>query len=360
MRQEGLSPTRNGGVQVRGTLDGPYDSGNKSNEIVTMRTKYALFLVSLGLLSFTTYTVAEDIISRLGMKHANVQSHIMANFTGSFTPEFEVRETTFFYPRIPNIKAIIGNDKAAVVRDFCQYVKDYVNSEEFLTEYQARRASAKPTYEPERIDPSSLENMRTVVRDLESQMAELKRSPMENAQAIAVYEPMLANQKATLAEYEDLTPNKTKWEKNYPADPSIVIRRKLQEYLDLVATVDFNAQLTAPDKYHIQKFANPDYERKSAHWKACFRAGKAANDATSLFVKEWMKGEIISGVKGKAPKDTDAASAATRNTSLAPGLSDDTAQDGVQNEAGEGSDAAPKEKASLLGKLKRAKALLKD
>ncbi|MHB1196618.1 MAG: hypothetical protein ACYC0A_07235 [Lutibacter sp.] len=97
-------------------------------------------------------------------------------------------------------------------------------------------------------------------------------------------------------------PNKEFWEKIYPADPAVMVKERLQEYLKLVATVDFNAQLTGSGK--MKKFVNPAYEKKSLKWKAIFRAGKEVNDVVTAFVKEWMKGDIIAANKIKMPDNT--------------------------------------------------------
>lgn len=325
-----------------------------------MRTKYAITIVPLALLSLCAFTYMDDIIARLGLKHANAQSYIVANFTGSFSADFDVQGTKLFSPRIKDISNVIGGDKAAAARDLCQYVKEYVNSEEFQAEYQRKRAASKPTSEPVPMDQEVLESYRVSIRDMEAQLTELKKSPKENAQTIKIYEPMLAEQKAGLAEYEDPTPNKTKWDKNYPSDPAVLIRSKLQQYLDLAATVDFNAKLTEPDKYKIRKFVNSEYEQKPDYWKACYRAGKEANDAATLFVKDWMKGKIISGPKTRAVSDAAAISTATvaPAASNTPGVQDATS---AGNQPEGSNTEAPQEKTSLLGKLgKKAKSLIKD
>lgn len=97
------------------------------------------------------------------------------------------------------------------------------------------------------------------------------------------------------AEAQDPTPKKTKWENQYPADPSQAVTIRLNEYLKMLGTVDFNAQLALPDKYKKKLFVNKDYEKKSAEWKAVYRAGKEVNEAISAGVKEWLKTGVKSG-----------------------------------------------------------------
>ena len=82
-------------------------------------------------------------------------------------------------------------------------------------------------------------------------------------------------------------PNKEIWEKTYPADPALLIKKRLQEYLTLAATVDFKATLTGSGKKQV--FTNSAYEKKSLKWKAIYRVGKEVNDVVTAFVKEWMK-----------------------------------------------------------------------
>lgn len=68
-----------------------------------------------------------------------------------------------------------------------------------------------------------------------------------------------------------------------------MVRKRLQSYLSLVATVDFDAQLTNSNQYGIRKFVKPEYEKKDNRWKAIFRAGREVNGVVTAFVKDWMK-----------------------------------------------------------------------
>lgn len=77
-----------------------------------------------------------------------------------------------------------------------------------------------------------------------------------------------------------------KWEKNYPTDHRLLIARRLQKFLAVSVDVDFNAQLVEIDGY--MKFADEQYEKKSAEWKLCFRAGKETVDAARAFATAWL------------------------------------------------------------------------
>lgn len=78
------------------------------------------------------------------------------------------------------------------------------------------------------------------------------------------------------------------WEKQYPADPKVLVVRRLREFLALSATVNFTARLEQrPDKQ--MRFADPELEEKPAEWKLLFRAGKPAVDAARAAAGEWLK-----------------------------------------------------------------------
>lgn len=324
-----------------------------------MKTKHVMLVAILGLLGISAYKIGEDIIAKLGMDHANAQNYIMANFTGGFGANYEVEPNFMSLPRLKLLATIVEGDKVGAAEELCEYIKMYCNSEEFLAVYRKKRADSKPGAEPPRMDEAVLKGMRDMIKDLEAQLADFKKAPKENAQTIALYEPMLQDQKATLAIYEDPTPNKTKWEKNYPEDPAVLVKDKLEQYLSLVATVDFNAKLTAPDNYKIRKFVNPEYESKSPQWKACYRAGKEVNTVVTTFVKAWLQGEIISSTKTKMP---GASVEGNKNNNTAAKASPSLVVDDG-NDAQEQNTTAPESapKKSLLARVKsKAKSIINE
>ncbi|MBU2904686.1 hypothetical protein KO529_07790 [Arenibacter algicola] len=324
-----------------------------------MKTKHLILVALLGLLGISAYKISEDIIAKLGMDHANAQNYIMANFTGGFGSNYEVEPNFMSLPRLKLLATIVEGDKVGAAKELCEYIKLYCNSEEFMAVYQKKRADSKPSSEPPRMDDAVLQGMRDGIKDLEAALTDLRKAPKENAQSIAMFEPMLEEQKATVALYEDPTPNKTKWEKSYPADPAVLVKRKLEEYLSLVSKVDFNAKLSAPDNYKIKKFVNPDYESKSPQWKACYRAGKEVNTAVSAFVKTWLQGEIISSTKTKMPVSSVDANKGNSTEGIAnPSF---VVKDG--NDAQEQNTTAPdsEPKKSLLARVKsKAKSIINE
>ena len=67
-----------------------------------------------------------------------------------------------------------------------------------------------------------------------------------------------------------------------PADPSVLVRTRLKEFLEESATVDFDAKLNG------HAFADPIYESKDQKWKMYYRAGKPVIEAAREEVKKWL------------------------------------------------------------------------
>ena len=73
-------------------------------------------------------------------------------------------------------------------------------------------------------------------------------------------------------------------EERYPADPNILIKKRLEEFLEISGSVDFDAKLNG------RMFAKPEYEQKDDKWKMCYRVGRetvaAAREEAELWLKE--------------------------------------------------------------------------
>lgn len=281
--------------------------------------RYQLIVWSLIIgVSATAFKVADDILNQLGLQQEAAQRYIIRNFIGDFSygpieiyqedgPSNDVYNQTksFQIPYIQKAKlaTLLSGDKAAAAKELCEYVKKYINSEEFIKHYKKLREEAMPLTDK----GSTLANL---VRDKEVFEKNIANYKTDTKYVAEQQKLMEENQKridALLEAAKKPFPGKDKWEKLYPLDPATVIKKRLQEYLTLAATVDFNAKLTEPDKYKIKKFVNPVYEKKSLKWKAIYRAGKDVNDVVTSFIKEWLKGEIISANKTKMTESTSAA-----------------------------------------------------
>lgn len=315
-----------------------------------MKTKTIILIVFPALLVFSSFKYAEDIIAKLGLANDNAQNHILANFTGGFQDFGD--DTYFKLPYAKLLPSVVAGDKIGATKELLEYIRMYCNSEEFSTAYAKKRNNLKPTSEPPRMDEETLKSMRSSLKDLEVSLEELKKNPKGNAHAIPMYEEMVVGQRAQLAEFDDPTPNLTKWKQKFPEDPAVAVKNRLEAYLKLVSKVDFNAKLTEPDKYKIRKFVNSDYESKSDEWKATYRAGKEVNDVAKAFVQDWLKGEIIAANRIKMPQETGNSGNSVTKNLVGKKSADSSAHS-------ESTEEPVKEKKSLLGKLKdKAKEIL--
>jgi len=269
-----------------------------------MKKRNLLIAVVFLTVTATAFKVIDDIITRLGMEQKLVQGNIVSNLVGRFSssPMEDYDNTddqgvSFRLPYIPapKLSTIISGDKAGAAKELCEYIKKYINSEEFITEYATQRESAMPLSD----NGSSLGTLKSNKIVHQKNINNYKTDTKYVAEQQNKLDETQKRIDALLQAAKKPFPGKANWEKKYPVDPAILIKKRLQEYLQLAATVDFNAALTAPDKYKIKKFTNTIYEKKSNKWKAIFRAGKEVKDVVTTFVKEWLKGEIISKEKIK-------------------------------------------------------------
>lgn len=273
-----------------------------------MKKKTRIVFSIIMVLVISAFTLADSIIKQLGISHQSAQQHILNNITGDFRHEpvdisivedgnsLNEQFKAFRVPRVNLLAAVIQNDKAGAAKELCTYIKQYVNSEEFITAYTRVREAAKPTNEPYRMDAAGVAGLKKNLKEMEDGLAKMKAAKMP-ASALQQMEDGIAAQKKVIAAQNDPTPNKTKWNNMYPANPADAVKARLQEYLAFAATVDFTATTTGSGKNKV--FTNAVYEKKSLQWKAIYRAGKEVNAVVTSFVNQWLKEGIMSGNKQK-------------------------------------------------------------
>ena len=93
--------------------------------------------------------------------------------------------------------------------------------------------------------------------------------------------------KSKAEEMREHQTNVATWEKEYPVSPAEMIKSRLTYFLQLSATVDFNAKL-GPGENGLKIFLNKAYEDKPSDWKLIFRAGKESTDAARAVATQWL------------------------------------------------------------------------
>ncbi|HEV7331523.1 MAG TPA: hypothetical protein VGN63_10835 [Flavisolibacter sp.] len=193
----------------------------------------AVLFLSTALYSFrqlqTTYN---NIFNQLGIETEVAETYIVDNIIGGSTS----------FPTSEIMVSLALNKREEAVRKIGDYIKAYVQTPAFAKEYATARTDQKPEA------PTGL---------------------YKNAENMAVYK-------------EDML----RWEKEYPASFTVLLKRKLNEFLQLTADIDFNAKLVQRGKKQV--FADPALEAKDSFWKACFRSGKTTVAAARSYAQQWL------------------------------------------------------------------------
>lgn len=327
-----------------------------------MKIKLPLIILLL-FLSVSAYKMGDTIVARLNMKAQDAQSEIALNFIGrtDTKPMFNGVGKSFRVPYINRdvLQTIIAGDKEGAAKDLCEYTKKYFSSEEFMAYYAKLKEGAMPLKDEHEDGGRTLSSLKeeNVVFDMNiknypndaNYVAEQKKLKATNLKRIDNL--LIASKKPF--------PDKELWEKTYPENPEVFVKKRLEEYLTLVVTVDFDAKLTEPDKYKIQKFVNPVYEKKNEKWKACYRAGKEVNGVFTAFVKDWLKGEIIASNKSTMEVATENKPETKSKASESATTSNESKPQNSQTS--DSVTPSPKAKKTMLSKLKdKAKKVIKN
>jgi hypothetical protein len=199
--------------------------------------------------------------------------------------------------------------RAGILRGMFRYGRQALRDTAFLNAYQRFRDEKKP--QPPATPRSGADfhneqvtSLREQVRDAEAQMKAASpqerdvyisllsalRDALRQAESrpkddIARMDEVLSQQyELDMRQYRDTL---ARFDMAYPADPKVLVRRRLQEYLDLLLTVDFDA-VTRRINGNVRIFENPRYEDKPPMWKLCYRAGRELNMIAQSEAREWL------------------------------------------------------------------------
>lgn len=256
----------------------------------------AAAIVSIFLVGFTDKSATPW--TRLGISESKATENIRQSFLEGYLYTYGASSA----------KNIALGDRASVALDVLNYTKSYVNSPAFIKAYEDARKAATPV---KPAPPRSKEQIqKEKIAELEKTIAEgeqsMKTLPKDLIEPFKEVQQMLKEQKKdyenpdsemlalfvtsetyiytnAMARYEEEV---ARWEKQYPADHRMMIKARLEEFLQVTADVDFNAALK--EEYRVKKFVNPAYEKKSSEWKMAYRAGKPTVEAARTFAKAWL------------------------------------------------------------------------
>lgn len=257
--------------------------------------------VTVSFLAFRVQKkISDDVWQQLGLTKQKGEESISRSFMQGYLYFYDAR----------NLRKLAVGDRLPVAQALLAQTKQYINSEAFKKAYEKERMNAKPK-EPvekplrtkEEIQKEEVAKMEKSIKESEENM---KKMDENTRKSVA---PVIDQLKQMLKEYKDpdnqmftfmvesekmqqesdrknYEEDLKEWEENYPADYRIKIKKRLQEFLNVTASVDFNAELK--ESYGKKRFVNPAYERKDNKWKMAFRAGKPVVDDARAFATQWI------------------------------------------------------------------------
>lgn len=264
--------------------------------------KITLFVALVCLVLTTAFKVAsrqaenytDDFWQQLGISEEEGSQKIKDGFLNGYLTVYGLKEA----------KNILLSNRAAVTRDLLNYAKHYVQSKEFQDSYARYRNSYKPSG-PYRVDTFLSENerrnrhIRDVTATIEDYNKRLKsidpqyKPGVEKSVAEAMEDladlqssqsEIMKDEQSQIADYKTKL---SEWEKEFPSNPALFIKIRLQQMLNLTKDIDYSAELVTRNA--TRYFVNPVYEKKDQHWKYAFRAGKEVTETARAFAMTWLK-----------------------------------------------------------------------
>ncbi len=268
--------------------------------------------VFLGFVGVFAFKIA-DVFSDLGITKQQAEEFLSNSISNG----------SLYYPRSAN-KIPMAN-RASIVQAIGIFAKSYVKTDAFKNHYaewwkdkepvkpetpEARAAREKAEQAKSALDAE--QGQKEMVQNLKKQIAEtkdpalkkqleevLKTSIEMQAQMKKQFES--AEFKAQMKQVEEMSNLAYAEEykellQKYNADyaewkaiqnPNVLIKQRLNRFLEISSRVDFNAELKTENG--LRKFVKEEYEQKDDTWRRCYRAGKPAVDAARTIAQEWLK-----------------------------------------------------------------------
>ena len=197
-----------------------------------MKKKIVLFSLFVVATAATAFKVVDGIIERLGMMQSAAQGNIVSNIVGSFSSEPMSTynddgdpSSSFNMPYVPKLSTVILGDKVAAAKELCDYVKAFINSEAFITQYNKQRQSAMPLTDKGNSLTTLLKNKTVFEKNINNYKTDTKYVAEQQKE-------LDDNQKRIDALVEAAKkpfPGKANWEKKYPVDPTALVKKRLEE-----------------------------------------------------------------------------------------------------------------------------------
>ena len=236
---------------------------------------------------------AGDVLQQLKVAKNDASREMMLSLVSGNVDVYRVRNA---------FKSASPEARAAMVEQTLVWTKAYASSPQFAKDYAAYREEAKP--QPEQYERTVDEELAAKRKERQDSLAESKKSiaempkeyrkiaedgykaAVEAMKQMDTPEMRRMERDGIVMERQQDAKNHAErmkqWEKEFPADPKVLVKQRLQDFLRETASVDYAAKLNG------RKFANAAYESKSSEWKLAYRAGKAPTEKARMFAQTWL------------------------------------------------------------------------
>lgn len=265
--------------------------------VITAVVITAVLLPAATLVSFTARSMADGFLQQLGISKTDADKKISNSILGGYLDAYGVK----------NLKNIAAGNKTAVAKDLLNYTKKQLSSPAFIKEYNEQRNNSKPQPDniekPEEVRQRMISDYKKGIQDIEKMLA------TADAATKTSFEKMVTDSKKRLAEAEDVNSKTNQqlrksyedqlqygkaafdkriadWETQYPSNPQLFIKKRLEQFMTETANIDFDAATTVKNGKRV--FTDAAYERKSNRWKMAYRAGKEVVETARTFVQQWL------------------------------------------------------------------------
>ena len=253
------------------------------------------FLLLMGAFAFKTIRHYQDIFRQLGVQEQTAKEYIFSSF----------EQGTLSFPSTSMMKKLALGQREAAVKEIGDYIKAYTATPSFEQQYLAAREEAKPkgVESPEDKIKAKIEtlehDLETTKEDMKETTGDMRKLYEETLKQItrqlkALKDPKDPMHRDAVEDATEVSEQESQfasedlkyWEEAYPASVKELIRRRLVNFLEFTADMNFNAQLVK--KGNRMYFADPSLEEKDGTWKYCFRAGKETITAARAYAKQWL------------------------------------------------------------------------
>ncbi|MFL5740460.1 MAG: hypothetical protein ACJ75B_09615 [Flavisolibacter sp.] len=251
-------------------------------------------------LALKTKKMADDLWKQLGLSQSDANINIQVSLTSDYLQ----------YAGAKNARNIITGNRVTVVNELVAYAKKFTGSAEFKKMYEFERNKHKPAAPDQfhvNVDSIRAAEKQKIMDAIEQTKANANstnpkirnavpyRLETLNKELTQLDDPNNKTIQLKVSQLEGFNNSVTtsyasqleKFNIDYPENPQLLIKKRLQEILDITSDVDYHAETKQVGKYNY--FVNNDYEKKPKEWKLAFRAGKAATDAVRAAAQKWLQ-----------------------------------------------------------------------